>query len=120
MRFKFLFELRDIIIIDLKCEHYWKLKPICLHWLKCLNEELSNCLWLGVEYWENYVILLRVNLENHGTRWTAENLTRELTTCKGKKQRGDEGVVLLKTNSDFRVKSVTVYTYTNPNISPIA
>ena len=36
------------------------------------------------------------------------------------KQRSDAGLVLFKTNPDFWVKSVTVYSHTNPYISPIA
>ena len=36
------------------------------------------------------------------------------------KQRSEESLVLFKTNADFWVKSVNVYSHTNPYISPIA
>ena len=36
------------------------------------------------------------------------------------KQRSDASLVLFKTNPDFWVKSVTVYSHTNPYIAPIA
>ena len=36
------------------------------------------------------------------------------------KQRSDVSLVLFKNNPDFWVKRVTVYSHTNPDISPIA
>ena len=82
MRFKFLFELRDtIIIMDLKM---WTLVKTWAHltaWAEMSQWSMKLSLtdsWVLGELCNP----LRVNQENQETRWTVEDPTRKLTICK--------------------------------------